>query len=152
MSRKTQRQRPLVHFFTTRGGGYKMEATTSLCTTNLSQHVIITTSQKSMCPKSYLYIYDFRAIYINVHTNRSNRSGPVLEWACSLFLPSGGICFPTITSAVWLKYCQATRTYYPLRTQSNKKFFSRLGNRAPRALHTIWHLTDFNSDNTRPGT
>ena len=27
---KTQRQRPLVHFFTTHGGGYKMEATTSL--------------------------------------------------------------------------------------------------------------------------
>ena len=48
-----------------------------------------------MCPKSYLYIYDFRAIYINVHSNRLDRSGPVLSSAGSLHLPSGGTCFPT---------------------------------------------------------
>ena len=50
---------------------------------------------KSMCPKSYLYIYDFWAIYTNVLTNRLDWSGPVLRSAGSLYLPSGGTCFPT---------------------------------------------------------
>ena len=50
---------------------------------------------QNVCPKSYLYIYDFRVIYINVHSNRSDRSEPVLGSAGSLYLPSGGTCFPT---------------------------------------------------------
>ena len=52
-------------------------------------------NNKNVCPKSYLYIYDFRVIYINVHSNRSDRSEPVLVSAGSLYLPSGGTCFPT---------------------------------------------------------
>ena len=63
---------------------------------SLYKYVTTTTSYTySMCPKSYLYIYDFRAIYINVHSNRLDRSGPVLSSAGSLHLPSGGTCFPT---------------------------------------------------------
>ena len=42
---------------------------------------------QSMCPKSYLYTYDFRAIYINVHSDRSDRSGPVLF----IFHPEGHV-------------------------------------------------------------
>ena len=87
--------------FATRSG-YNEEATTSFFL-SLSQHSVTRSVQltlqphiiQSMCPKSYLYTYDFRAIYINVHSDRSDRSGPVLGWAGSLFLPYGGICFPT---------------------------------------------------------
>ena len=59
---------------------------------------------KSVCPKSYLYIYDFRTIYTNVHTNRSDRSEPVLGLAGSLYLPSGGTSFPTILRLMMLYY------------------------------------------------
>ena len=74
----TQRQRLLVLFFAIRGG-YKMEATTSL-SLSLYTHVIYKCnniqllSHKNVCPKSYLYIYDFRVIYICVPTNRSDGS------------------------------------------------------------------------------
>ena len=82
MTQKTQRQQPLVFFFTTRGGGYTVEATTSLslslslshtlCTTFYK--VILTTTYQSMCPKSYLYIYDFSTY---LHFCPSNRSEPM---------------------------------------------------------------------------
>ena len=92
----TQRQRPFVFFFTTRGGGYKMEATTSLSLSHTLYNFFTTFNTiESICPKSYLYIYDFRVIYINVHRNRSDRSEPVLRSAGSLYLLSGGTCFPT---------------------------------------------------------
>ena len=94
---KTQRQRPLVLFFATRGG-YKMEEndlSLSLYVHTLCNYLYKITTTQSMCPKSYLYIYDFRDIYIYVHTNRSDRSEPDLGSAGSLYLPSGGTCFPT---------------------------------------------------------
>ena len=97
--RKTQRQQPLVFFFTTRGDGYTMEATTSLTHSlslsllhamynqlyNYNNNVI-----ENMCPESYLYIYEFSAY---LHLCPSNRSEPI--GAGSLHLPSGGTCFPT---------------------------------------------------------
>ena len=48
---------------------------------------------ENVCPKSYLFIYDFRVIYTNVHTNRSDRSEPVLGSAGSLsiFHPEGHV-------------------------------------------------------------
>ena len=87
------------------GGGYRMEATTSLSlslSVSLARSVQLTFSTisynhtRNVCPKSYLYIYDFRVFYINVHSNRLDRSGPVLSTAGSLHLPSGGTCFPTL--------------------------------------------------------
>ena len=99
-ARKTQRQRPLVLFFATRGG-YKMEEndlSLSLYVHTLCNYLYKITTTQSMCPKSYLYIYDFRDIYIYVHTNRSYRSEPDLGSAGSLYLPSGGTCFPTTWS------------------------------------------------------
>ena len=100
---EAQGQRPLAHpLFATRGG-YNKEATTSFSLSvshalynyslqNINNNNIIF---ENVCPKSYLYIYDFRVIYTNVHTNRSDRSEPVLGSAGSLYLPSGGTCFPT---------------------------------------------------------
>ena len=63
----------------------------TLCTTLYK--VILTTLFKSLCPKSYLYIYDFRVFYTNVHTNRSDWSEPVLGSAGSLsiFHPEGHV-------------------------------------------------------------
>ena len=57
------------------------------CTTTnyLTTHIL--------CPKSYLYIYDFRVIYMFVLSNWSDRSVPVLGSTGSLCLPSGGTCF-----------------------------------------------------------
>ena len=60
---------------------------------NINNHLI-----KNVRPKSNLYIYDFRVIYTNVHTNRSDRSESVLGSAGSLYPPSGGTCFPTLLS------------------------------------------------------
>ena len=85
---------------------YKMEATTSLSLSIylsllhalynfLYNNIHVAYIPKSVCPKSYLYLYDFRAIYIDVHSNRSDRSGPVRSSAGSLRLPSGGTCFLT---------------------------------------------------------
>ena len=74
---KTQRQRPLVFFFTTSGGGYKMEATTSLSLSHALYNFSYNFQQlqyKSNCPKSYLYIYDFSAY---LHMCPSNRSEPI---------------------------------------------------------------------------
>ena len=116
MTQKTQRQQPLVFFFATRGGGYTVEATTSLSLSlslSLSvsltyalfttlQKIIDNSHSKDMCPKSYLYIYDFLAY---LHLCPSNRFGtdrgrfynePVL---CIFHpFPSGGTCFPTSLS------------------------------------------------------
>ena len=82
--RKTQRQRPLVLFFTTRRGGLKMEATTSLSLSlSLSHSVQLflqlpsTTSSNIMkvCALGHIYTYmTFRHIYICV---LPNRSGPI---------------------------------------------------------------------------
>ena len=49
-----------------------------------------------MCPKSYLYIYDFSA-YLHMCPSQSveTESKPVLVSTGSLYLPSGGTCFPT---------------------------------------------------------
>ena len=83
----TQRQQPLVLFFTTRGGGYKMEATTSLslsmslcytlCTTfYFLQQTYTTHSHIIVCALSHIYTYmTFRHIYICVLLNRSEPIG-----------------------------------------------------------------------------
>ena len=107
MSRKHRGNNLLSSSLATRGG-YNEEATTSLSLSfslslcvSLAHSVQLTLQPRifqSMCPKSYLYTYDFRAIYINIHSDWSDRSGPVLGWDSSLFLPSGGICFATQTS------------------------------------------------------
>ena len=83
--RKTQRQRPLVFFFTTRGGGYKMEATTSLSLSlSLSLYLLHTLYNFStttiniykVCALSHIYTYmTFRHIYICVLLNRSEPIG-----------------------------------------------------------------------------
>ena len=61
--------------------------TTNFTTCNNNNNI------KSVCPKSYIYMYDFRVIYTNVHTNRSDRSEPVLGSAGSLsiFHPEGHV-------------------------------------------------------------
>ena len=81
MTQKTQRQQPLGSFFATRGGGYTVEATTSLslsltvaltlCTPNFP---IVQQHLENLCPKSYLYMYDFSAY---LHLCPSNRSVPI---------------------------------------------------------------------------
>ena len=54
-----------------------------------------------ICALSHIYTYmTFRHIYICVLPIGRNRSGPVLGSAGSLCHPSGGICFPTITTIV----------------------------------------------------
>ena len=50
---------------------------------------------QNVCPKSYLYIYDFRVIYISVPSNRSDGSEPDLRSSGCPQLPSGGTWFPT---------------------------------------------------------
>ena len=92
MTQKTQRQQPLVFFFATRGGGYTVEATTSLslslslclsltlCTTFLQSNIDnnLHISMK-ICALSHIYTYmTFRHIYISVLPIGRNRSGPVL--------------------------------------------------------------------------
>ena len=83
----TQRQRPLVFFFTTRGGGYKMEAATSLSLshTHALLHALYNylykyvTTTHHICALSHIYTYmTFRHIYICVLPIGRNRSGPIL--------------------------------------------------------------------------
>ena len=82
---KTQRQRPLVLFSLATRGSYNEEATTSLSLSlSLSiSHALyknFTITQQHLrahtkvCPKSYLYIYDFSAY---LHLCSSNRSEPI---------------------------------------------------------------------------
>ena len=54
-----------------------------------------TTLHNVLCPKSYLYIYDFWVIYTCVPSNQSDGSEPGLRSSGSPKLPSGGTCFPT---------------------------------------------------------
>ena len=87
-SEDTQRQRPLVLFFATRGSynegndlththTHSLSLTLSLCTRTIQLlYKSVTTTTKSVCPKSYLYIYNFRVIYISVLPNRSDGSEP----------------------------------------------------------------------------
>ena len=84
MSKKTQRQQPLVFFFTTRGGGYTVEATTSLSLSlSLTRSVQLLQSNidnyNKLCTLSHIYTYmAFRHIYISVLPIGRYRSGPVL--------------------------------------------------------------------------
>ena len=64
-------------------------------TLQMYQQLTLHIHAENVCPKSYLYIYDFWVIYTNVNTNRSDRSVPVLGSAGSLCLPSRGTCFLT---------------------------------------------------------
>ena len=93
---------PSPHATVTQGGNYlfltcshSLSLSLTLYTTNFTTCNNNTHTYESVCPKSYLDIYDFRVIYTNVHTNRSDRSEPVLGSTGSLYLPSGGTCFPT---------------------------------------------------------
>ena len=104
--RKTQRQQPLVFFFATRGGGYTVEATTSLSlSVSLTRSIQLLQSNidnsSKLCALSHIYTYmAFRHIYISVLPIGRYRSGPVLWWAGSLHLPSGFIrrdMFPNST-------------------------------------------------------
>ena len=83
MAHKTQRQQPLVFFFATCGGGYTVEATTSLslslriCTRSFYNNTTTTTCK--ICALSRIYTYTtFRHIYVSVLQIGRNRSGPVL--------------------------------------------------------------------------
>ena len=101
--RGTQRQRPLVLFFATRGGyngGNYLTHTLSFTLSLYTRAIQLTFTKyqqhnENVCPKSYLYIYDFRVIYISVLPNRSDGSEPGLLPSGSPKLPSGGTCFPT---------------------------------------------------------
>ena len=98
---ETQRQRPLVLFLRhtrrlQRGGNYlSLSLSLTLCTTNSIQQPLSSTTTK-VCALSHIYTYmTFRHIYICVLPIGRNRSGSVLRSAGSLYLPSGGTCFPT---------------------------------------------------------
>ena len=102
----TQRQRPLILFFATRGGyiggnnlsssssphaAVTVEATTShthSLSLSRSIHTHYTTNftkcnNNILCPRSYLYIYDFRVIYMSVLSNQSVGSEPGLRSSSS---------------------------------------------------------------------
>ena len=87
--------------FATRGG-YKMEATTSLslspslCTCAIQPLYKYVTTTTTFYALSHIYTYmTFRHIYICVLPIGRNRSEPVLRSIGSLYLRSGGTCYPT---------------------------------------------------------
>ena len=107
MSRKHRDNDLLSSSFATRGG-YNEEATTSLSHTLSLSHALynklytkITTAfqhYESMCPKSYLYIYDFSA-YLHMCPSQSVRTNRYRFWdrpVLFIFHPEGHV-FPTLS-------------------------------------------------------
>ena len=94
---EAQGQRPLAPpLFATRGGynggnylflSLSLSHALPLLTRYTTNFTNVSTTTKVLCPKSYLYIYDFRVIYMCVPTNRSD--GSELDPVLPIF-PSGG--------------------------------------------------------------
>ena len=92
----------LLHPLSSPHAAVTMEATTSLSLSlSFSLHTlynyftkVIQQHFKVLCPKSYLYIYDFRVIYICVPTNRSDGSEPDLGSSSSPYLSIRRDLFP----------------------------------------------------------
>ena len=98
---ETQRQRPLVLFLChmrrlQRGGNYLSLSLSHALYNYLYTTTTFITISRKVCALSHIYTYmTSQHIYICVLLNRSDRSEPVLVSADSLYLPSGGTCFPT---------------------------------------------------------
>ena len=76
---KTQRQRPLVLFFShtrrrLQDGGNDLSLSHALLHALYNVSTIYINNMENMCPKSYLYIYDFSAY---LHMCPSNQSEPI---------------------------------------------------------------------------